>query len=117
MQRQRDGLVPIGEALADLPGSVQAIRKTPPPAQRAFTRFDQVNQLVEAKSHTAAERGKRTDNKSTPKTRIKSPDSLRKQAGQCASAPPTLCYGPAGDSARPLQLGVLVGPKGSLPAR
>ena len=25
MQRQRDGLVPIGEALADLPGPVQAL--------------------------------------------------------------------------------------------
>ena len=48
MQRQRGELVPIGEALADLPGPVQAIRKTPPPAQRAFTRFDQVNQLVRA---------------------------------------------------------------------
>ena len=48
MQRQRDGLVPIGEALAGLPGPVQAIRKTPPPALRGFTRADQVNQLVEA---------------------------------------------------------------------
>ena len=48
MQRQRDGLVPIGEALADLPGPVQAIRKTLPPARRGFTRFDQVNQLVTA---------------------------------------------------------------------
>ena len=48
MQRKQGGLVPIGEALADLPGPVQAIRKTPPPAQRAFTRFDQVNQLVRA---------------------------------------------------------------------
>ena len=48
MQRKRDELVPIGEVIADLPGPVQAIRKTPPPAQRAFTRFDQVNQLVSA---------------------------------------------------------------------
>ena len=48
MQRQRDGLVPIGEALADLDGPVAAIRKTPPPAQRGFTLADQVNQLVEA---------------------------------------------------------------------
>ena len=48
MQRKQGGLVPIGEALADLPVPVQAIRKTPPPAQRAFTRFDQVNQLVRA---------------------------------------------------------------------
>ena len=43
MQSKRDGLIPIGEALADLPGPIQAIRKTPPPAQRAFTRADQVN--------------------------------------------------------------------------
>ena len=48
MQRKRDGLVPIGEAFGGLGGPVQAIRKTPPPAQRAFTRFDQVNQLVSA---------------------------------------------------------------------
>ena len=44
-QRRRDGLIPIGEALADLPGPVQALRKTPPPAQRGFTVADQVNQL------------------------------------------------------------------------
>ena len=37
MERNRDGLVPIAEALADLPGPVQAIRKTPPPARRGFT--------------------------------------------------------------------------------
>ena len=30
MQRERGELVPIGEALADLPGPVQALRKTPP---------------------------------------------------------------------------------------
>ena len=48
MERKPGELVPIGDALADLPGPVQAIRKTPPPAQRAFTRFDQVNQLVRA---------------------------------------------------------------------
>ena len=49
MQRQRDGeLVPIGEALADLDGPVQAIRKTPPPARRSFTVADQVHQLVSA---------------------------------------------------------------------
>ena len=33
MQRPHDGLVPIGEALADLPGPVQVIRKTPPPGR------------------------------------------------------------------------------------
>ena len=48
MQRQRDGLVPIGEALADLGGPVQALRETPPPARRGFTLADQVNQLVGA---------------------------------------------------------------------
>ena len=48
MKRNRDGLVPIAEALADLPGPVQAIRKTPPPARRGFTVADQVNQLVSA---------------------------------------------------------------------
>ena len=48
MQRQRDGLIPVAEVLSDLGGPVQAIRETPPPAQRAFTRFDQVNQLVRA---------------------------------------------------------------------
>ena len=36
MQSKRDGLIPIGEALADLDGPVQAIRKTPPPARRSF---------------------------------------------------------------------------------
>ena len=48
MQRQRDGLVPIGEALADLPGPVQAIREATPQALHHYTRFDQVNQLVSA---------------------------------------------------------------------
>ena len=48
MQRQRGELVPIAEALADLPGPVQALRKTPPPVQRGFTVADQVNQLVGA---------------------------------------------------------------------
>ena len=48
MARKRDGLVPIGEALADLPGPVKALLKTPPPARRGFTVADQVNQLVSA---------------------------------------------------------------------
>ena len=48
MQSKRDGLIPIGEALADLPGPVKALRKTPPPARRGFTVADQVNQLVGA---------------------------------------------------------------------
>ena len=47
MQRQRDGLVPIGEALSDLPGPVQALIPSRP-TQRPFTRADQVDQLVSA---------------------------------------------------------------------
>ena len=46
MQRQRDGLVPIGEAFGDLDGPVKAIREASPQARHHFTRFDQVNQLV-----------------------------------------------------------------------
>ena len=38
-------------------------------------------------------------------------DSLRKQAGQAAGAAPTLRYGPTGDSACPLRLGVYYGRK------
>ena len=45
--RQRGELVPIGEALADLPGPVKALIPSPP-TQRRFTRADQVNQLVGA---------------------------------------------------------------------
>ena len=48
MQRQRGELVPIGEALADLPGPVQALIPSPP-IQRHFTRADQVHQLVSAR--------------------------------------------------------------------
>ena len=47
MQRKRGGMVPIGDALSDLPGPVQALRRDRPP-QRHFTRADQVNQLVTA---------------------------------------------------------------------
>ena len=47
MQRQRDGLVPIGEVIADLPGPAQALQPTSP-ARRGFTRFDQVSHLVTA---------------------------------------------------------------------
>ena len=48
MQRQRGELVPVAEALADLPGPVQVIRDDSPQAQRCFTVADQVNQLVSA---------------------------------------------------------------------
>ena len=37
MQRQRGELVPIGEALADLDGPVQAIREASPQALHHFT--------------------------------------------------------------------------------
>ena len=49
MERKQNGLVPIGEALADLGGTVQAIRKTPLLARRGFTVADQVNQLAAAR--------------------------------------------------------------------
>ena len=48
MARKQGDLIPVGEALADLPGPVQALRKTPPPARRGFTVADQVHQLVSA---------------------------------------------------------------------
>ena len=43
--------------------------------------------------------------------------SLRKGTGQAAPAPPTLRYGPTGDSTPPLRLKRLAWPKGSLSAR
>ena len=45
MQRKQ-GLVPVAESLADLPGSVQALSKATPQAGRPFTIADQVDQLV-----------------------------------------------------------------------
>ena len=48
MLRKRDGLVLIGEALADLGGPVKAIRDASPRALHHFTQADQVNQLVSA---------------------------------------------------------------------
>ena len=48
MERKRDGLVPIGEVVADLDGPVKAIREASPQARHHFTRVDQVNQLVGA---------------------------------------------------------------------
>ena len=41
-------MVPIGEALSDLGGPVQALRETSPQARHHFTQADQVNQLVSA---------------------------------------------------------------------
>ena len=48
MQRQRGGLVPIGEAFSGMGGPMKAIRDASPQARHSFTRFDQVNQLVGA---------------------------------------------------------------------
>ena len=48
MQRRKDSLVPIGDALADLGGPVQAIREASSQALHHFTQADQVNQLVGA---------------------------------------------------------------------
>ena len=45
MQR-KDGLIPVAEALADLPGPVQALRDASPQARHHFTVADQVDQLV-----------------------------------------------------------------------
>ena len=67
--------------------------------------------------HAAAVQASGATTKSTPKTRIKTPDSLRQGASQAAGAAPTLRYGPAGDSAPRLRLRRLVWPKGSLSAR
>ena len=47
MPRERDGLVPIGDVIADLPGPVQALRPAPP-TPRHFTQADQVNLLIGA---------------------------------------------------------------------
>ena len=48
MARIRNGLVPIGEVFSDLDGPMKAIRDATPQAVHHFTRFDQVNQLIEA---------------------------------------------------------------------
>ena len=48
MAHRRGELVPIAEALADLPGPVQALCEPAPQARRGFTLADQVNQLVSA---------------------------------------------------------------------
>ena len=56
MLRKRDGLLPIREALADLPGPAPALRDSSPPARHSFTVADQVEQLVTA-SEADPERG------------------------------------------------------------
>ena len=56
MERKRDGLVPVAEVIADLPGPVQVIRDDSPHARHSFTVADQVDQLVKA-SEAEPERG------------------------------------------------------------
>ena len=56
MQRQRDEVVPIGDALSGMGGPVAAIRAATPQALHHFTQADQVNQLVSARE-AEAERG------------------------------------------------------------
>ena len=48
MQRKRSELVPIAEAFSDLSGPVAALRDATPQSLHHYTRFDQVNQLVNA---------------------------------------------------------------------
>ena len=48
MQRERGELVPIGDALSGMGGTVQAIRDATPQALHHFTQADQVHQLVSA---------------------------------------------------------------------
>ena len=48
MQRQRGGLVPIGDALSGMGGPMKEIREASPQSLHHFTQADQVNQLVRA---------------------------------------------------------------------
>ena len=52
MQRQRDSLVPIGEAISGPGDPVEAIHSASPQARHHFTQADQVNQLVAASEAT-----------------------------------------------------------------
>ena len=56
MQRQRGGLVPIGDALSGMGGPMKALRDASPQARRGFTVADQVDRLVWA-SEAAPDRG------------------------------------------------------------
>ena len=49
MARIQGGLIPMGEVIGGLSGSVQAIREASPQARHHFTQADQVNQLVGAR--------------------------------------------------------------------
>ena len=48
MQRQRNSLVPVGDALSGMGGPVKELREASPQALHHFTQADQVNQLVTA---------------------------------------------------------------------
>ena len=48
MQRERDGLVPIGEVFSGLGGAAKELRDASPQARRGFTLADQVDQLASA---------------------------------------------------------------------
>ena len=48
MERKQGELIPIGEVISDLVGPLKEIRNAPPQALHHFTRFDQVNRLVDA---------------------------------------------------------------------
>ena len=48
MQSKRDGLIPVAEVVSGLDGPVKKLRDATPQAVHHFTRFDQVNQLIEA---------------------------------------------------------------------
>ena len=52
MQRQRGGLIPIGDALSGMGGPMKSIREASPQARHHFTLADQVNQLVTASETT-----------------------------------------------------------------
>ena len=54
MKRNRGELVPIGDTLTGLDGTVKAIRKASPQAIHHYTQADQVNQLVGASESDAA---------------------------------------------------------------
>ena len=60
-------------------------------AQKDKTKIFLIGKELKTKDllHTAAERGKPDDNKTQPKTKIKAPDSLRREASQAAGAAPT----------------------------
>ena len=53
MQRKRDGLVPVGQNLANLGDPVKTLCKASPQARHYFTQADQVNQHFGAREADA----------------------------------------------------------------